>query len=240
MAAPRPHAPEPPSHAGAIALATTPREGKDPSDPHEQRVLKLRERLIEVLKDGPLSRTKVGVEVMQASDGDVLFAHNAGVPFNPASNTKMLTTAAAMSYLGGDYRYHTALYGPMPDENGVVNGDVVLRGSGDPSLTNTDLAEIARNLQCRGITKIDGDLYADPKFHDPRRPATAAIRAWEKTRSSSTATPMRCTCGRATWGTRRRCGSSRARTCSASRTTRPPSPASDRGCASTPTAATTG
>src|SRR5262249_11755280 len=115
--------------------------------------------------DAPLSRTKVGVEVMQASNGDVLFAHNAGVQFNPASNTKMLTTAAAMSYLGADFRYHTALYGPDPDADGVVHGDVVLRGSGDPSLTTTDVAEIARALSAHGVQRIEGDLYTDPRFH---------------------------------------------------------------------------
>ena len=79
---------------------TAPREVADPNDPREQRIAKLRDRLVAVLHEAPLSRTKVGVEVMQASNGDVLFAHNAAVQFNPASNTKMLTTAAAMSYLG--------------------------------------------------------------------------------------------------------------------------------------------
>lgn len=145
--------------------ATTPREVADPNDPREQRIALLRERLQAVLHDKPLNRTRVGVEVMQASNGDVLFAHNAGVQFNPASNTKMLTTAAAMSYLGADFRYHTVLYGPAPDADGVVHGDVVLRGSGDPSLTTTDVAEIASNLAAHGVQRIEGDLYADPHFH---------------------------------------------------------------------------
>jgi D-alanyl-D-alanine carboxypeptidase/D-alanyl-D-alanine-endopeptidase (penicillin-binding protein 4) len=145
--------------------STEARAVKDANDPREQRIAKLRDQLIAVLHDSPLSRTKVGVEVMQASNGDVLFAHNAAVQFNPASNTKMLTTAAAMSYLGPDFRYHTALYGPEPDTEGVVHGDVVLRGSGDPSLTTTDVAEIARELAARGVKRIEGDLYADPRFH---------------------------------------------------------------------------
>jgi D-alanyl-D-alanine carboxypeptidase/D-alanyl-D-alanine-endopeptidase (penicillin-binding protein 4) len=145
--------------------STTPREVTNPNDPREQRIAKLRERLAAVLHDAPLNRTKVGVEVMQASNGDVLFAHNAALQFNPASNTKMLTTAAAMSYLGADFRYHTALYGPEPDADGVVHGNVVLRGSGDPSLTTTDVAEIARGLSARGVQRIEGDLFADPRFH---------------------------------------------------------------------------
>jgi serine-type D-Ala-D-Ala carboxypeptidase/endopeptidase (penicillin-binding protein 4) len=144
---------------------TAPREVADPNDPREQRIAKLRDRLVAVLHEPPLNRTKVGVEVMQASNGDVLFAHNAAVQFNPASNTKMLTTAAAISYLGADYRYHTALYGPEPDADGVVHGDVVLRGSGDPSLITTDVAEIARALSARGVKRIEGDLFADPRFH---------------------------------------------------------------------------
>src|SRR4051812_29360758 len=139
-------------------MSTAAREVADPNDPREQRIARLRERLLSVLREAPLSRTKVGVEVMQASNGDVLFAHNAAVQFNPASNTKMLTTAAAMSYLGADFRYHTALYGPDPDADGVVHGDVVLRGSGDPSLVTTDVAEIARALAARGVQRIEGDL----------------------------------------------------------------------------------
>jgi len=145
--------------------ATAPREVADPNDPREIRIAKLRDRLVAVLHDAPLNRTKVGVEVMQASNGDVLFAHNAAVPFNPASNTKILTTAAAMSLLGTDFRYHTSLYGPEPDADGVVHGDVVLRGNGDPSLTTTDVAEIARALSARGVQRIEGDLVADPRFH---------------------------------------------------------------------------
>lgn len=145
--------------------ATAPREVADPNDPREKRIAILRDRLLAVLHERPLNRTRVGVEVMQASNGDVLFAHNADRKFNPASNTKILTTAAAMAYLGADFRYHTALYGPTPDANGVVHGDVVLRGSGDPSLSTTDLDELARALSARGVRRIEGDLYADPHFH---------------------------------------------------------------------------
>jgi serine-type D-Ala-D-Ala carboxypeptidase/endopeptidase (penicillin-binding protein 4) len=159
--------------------STAPREVDDPNDPHEQRVAKLRERLQELLHDKPLARTRVGVQVMQASDGDVLFAHNAEHAFNPASNTKMLTTAAALSYLGGDYRYHTAVYGAAPDDEGVVHGDVVLRGSGDPSLTVSDVAEIAHALSERGVTRVDGDLVADPRFHDANGMAGEGLAAGE-------------------------------------------------------------
>jgi D-alanyl-D-alanine carboxypeptidase/D-alanyl-D-alanine-endopeptidase (penicillin-binding protein 4) len=155
--------------------STAPREVDDPNDPHEMRVAKLRERLLELLHDRTLSRTRVGVQVMQASDGDVLFAHNAERAFNPASNTKMLTTAAAISYLGGSYQYHTALYGPGPDSDGVITGDVVLRGSGDPSLSASDVAEIAHSLVEHGITRIAGDIIADARFHEAASPSGEGV-----------------------------------------------------------------
>jgi len=145
---------------------TTARVAADPSDPHEQRIQILRDRLESVLRDLPLRRTRVGVEVMAATDGDVLFAHNADRLFNPASNTKMLTTAAALTHLGGDFRYTTALYGAEPDAAGVVHGDVDLRGSGDPSLSSADLADLARAVAERGITRIDGAVLVDGRFRD--------------------------------------------------------------------------
>ncbi len=160
-----------PKHAAVPTVsATLPRAAADPSDPHEQRIAALRERLDGVLRDSPLRRTRVGVEVMTAGAGDVLFSHNADKLFNPASNTKILTTAAALTQLGGDFRYPTALYGAAPDEEGVVHGDVELRGSGDPSLSSTDLADLAERVAAAGVTRIEGAILANGRFRDPKDP----------------------------------------------------------------------
>ena len=152
---------------------TTPRTASNPADPREQRISQLRERLENLLHEKPLSRTRIGVTVLDARDGDVLYAHNADRLFNPASNTKILTTAAALEQLGGNYHYQTQLRGPEPDEHGVVHGSVELRGTGDPSLTTQGLAEIACDLAARGITRIEGDVLADGKFRDPKHPGEA-------------------------------------------------------------------
>jgi D-alanyl-D-alanine carboxypeptidase/D-alanyl-D-alanine-endopeptidase (penicillin-binding protein 4) len=154
----------------ARSIDTAPREVGDPADPHEQRIALLRERLESALHEKPLSRSRVGVQVMEVRDGDVLFAHNAQKQFNPASNTKILTTAAALSQLGGDWTYSTALYGPSPDLDGVVHGDVELRGSGDPSLVTPDLADLAARLASRGVTKIEGAILTNGRFRDPEQP----------------------------------------------------------------------
>ena len=146
---------------------TAPREVKNASDPREQRIGQLRQHLEELLHEKPLSRTRIGVTVLDARDGDVLYAHNADRLFNPASNTKILTTAAALEELGGNYHYKTQLRGPEPDEAGVIQGSVELRGAGDPSLTTQGLADLARDAAARGITRIEGDVLADGKFRDP-------------------------------------------------------------------------
>jgi D-alanyl-D-alanine carboxypeptidase/D-alanyl-D-alanine-endopeptidase (penicillin-binding protein 4) len=150
-----------------------PRLAGSPEDPREQRIVRLRERLTEILRERPLSRTRVGVEVVDAGDGEVLYAYNADKLFNPASNTKILTTAAALTELGADYRYRTSLHGPTPDDDGVVHGDVELRGSGDPSLGTRGIADLARATAAAGITRIAGDVLADGRFHDTAHPDTA-------------------------------------------------------------------
>ena len=128
---------------------------------HERRVEVLREQLESILHDPVIAHQHVGVVAAQLSDGDLLFSRNADQRFNPASNTKMLTTGAAIARLGGDFRYLTALYGTPPDAEGVVEGDLVLRGSSDPSFGTGDLVELARSLADRGVTRVHGDLVVD-------------------------------------------------------------------------------
>ncbi len=155
-----------PRLAKGLQSATAPRVVKNPDDPRERRVAKLREQLESILQDRVLRRSRIGVEVMAEADGDILFSHNAEKLFNPASNTKLLTTGAALTFLGVDFRYATGLYGPPPDEEGVIHGDVELRGSGDPSLSSRSLLELASQVRELGVTKIDGAVFVDGRFHD--------------------------------------------------------------------------
>ncbi|HVK89736.1 MAG TPA: D-alanyl-D-alanine carboxypeptidase/D-alanyl-D-alanine-endopeptidase [Kofleriaceae bacterium] len=118
---------------------------------------------IEKLLRGPLRTGITGLFVADARTGTPLFAINANEPVNPASNVKMISTATALELLGPEFRYSTRLLGP-PAVNGVVRGDVFLLGSYDPTLTTSDLTDIAREVSNRGITSIEGDIVvgADP------------------------------------------------------------------------------
>ncbi|HEX2570883.1 MAG TPA: D-alanyl-D-alanine carboxypeptidase/D-alanyl-D-alanine-endopeptidase [Polyangia bacterium] len=141
-----------------------------PAPDAEPRLASLQTQIASILGDRPLSRTRVGVQVMTARDGQILFDYNSDRLFNPASNTKILATAAALSELGPDYRYRTTLHGPLPDDDGVIHGDVELRGSGDPSLSTLDMADLAHDLAARGVTRIEGDIVVDGRYHDPGAP----------------------------------------------------------------------
>ncbi|HTA18338.1 MAG TPA: D-alanyl-D-alanine carboxypeptidase/D-alanyl-D-alanine-endopeptidase, partial [Polyangia bacterium] len=119
--------------------------------------------LREILADSALRRTRVGIRVMEARTGRLLFEKRGTTLMDPASNQKVLATTTALMRLGADWRYRTELTGPAPDADGVVAGDVVLRGSGDPTVTGADLAAMATWLAQRGARRIDGAVIADPR-----------------------------------------------------------------------------
>lgn len=157
--------------AGAIEAGPPALLEKGGPDPRAARVVRLRRQLEDILHEPLVRGARVGVVVLDGQSGEELFSHAADAAYNPASNTKILTTAAALSTLGPDYRFHTWLLGPpakagVSEDDGVVHGDVFVQGSGDPSLTPTGLADLARSLARRGVRRIEGDVRVDSLFRD--------------------------------------------------------------------------
>jgi len=75
-----------------------------------------------------------GVKIQYPNTGEVIYERNPSKLFMPASNMKLYTTAAALCMLGPQYRYETEFVtSGAVDESGVLQGDLILRGSGDPS-----------------------------------------------------------------------------------------------------------
>ena len=107
-----------------------------------------------------------GVLVVSLESGDTLLAWNAERPFVPASNAKLFTTAAALHYLGPDYRFVTALLADGPLRGGTLLGDLVLYGTGDPTFApdTASLAVFADSVVLRGIRRVRGDLVGDASF----------------------------------------------------------------------------
>ena len=115
----------------------------------------------------------VGIVVQEVSKKKPLFTHRANHPYNPASVMKLVTTFAALELLGPDYSWKTFAYldGPL-DATGVLHGNLVLKGGGDPKITVERWQAFMAMLRANGLAAIDGDLILDRSFfapiaHDP-------------------------------------------------------------------------
>jgi D-alanyl-D-alanine carboxypeptidase/D-alanyl-D-alanine-endopeptidase (penicillin-binding protein 4) len=124
-----------------------------------------RERIGEILDDLENRGLTVGLQVLDAASGAVLLSHNAHMPLVPASNEKLISTAAALHELGPSYRFRTRFYvrGKLSPQ-GVLNGDLVAVGGGDPLLTGERLQRLADGLRAKGLASVTGDLIVDDTF----------------------------------------------------------------------------
>lgn len=96
---------------------------------------------------------------------------NADQEVNPASTMKLVTTYAALELLGPTYQWRTSLHGTGPVENGVLQGDLVYRSSGDPKMTLERMWTLLRDLRAAGVREVRGDLVLQPA--DMRMPLNA-------------------------------------------------------------------
>jgi D-alanyl-D-alanine carboxypeptidase/D-alanyl-D-alanine-endopeptidase (penicillin-binding protein 4) len=118
----------------------------------------------------PLNR--VAIVVQEVGKPRPLFAYDADRPMNPASVMKLVTTFAALEILGRDYRWKTEAYLGGPLVSGVLAGDLILKGYGDPKITVEQWQAFMATLRAGGLDAIDGDLALDRSYfavpaHDP-------------------------------------------------------------------------
>ncbi|MBM7060924.1 D-alanyl-D-alanine carboxypeptidase/D-alanyl-D-alanine-endopeptidase [Pseudomonas sp. UL073] len=96
---------------------------------------------------------------------------NADVSVNPASTMKLITTYAALEMLGPTYQWKTEFYADGPLKDGVLQGNLYLKGGGDPKLNLEKLWLLMRDLRANGVQKITGDLVLDrSRFVQPQLP----------------------------------------------------------------------
>ena len=127
-------------------------------------------RRIGSIIDAPLFRQMHwGILARDLHTGRILYERNAQRKFTPASNMKVLTAAAALSLLGPEFRFRTALWAFSDlDEQGVLQGPLVLDGRGDPTLSEryhesgrAALGELARQVRASGVRRVAGPLVID-------------------------------------------------------------------------------
>src|SRR5215469_8126407 len=117
----------------------------------------------------PMRTATLGVSIVDGASGKTLFAQDADKEFAPASNFKLVDAATALAYIGPAYRYHTDLLERGTVTNGVLQGDLILRGGGDPVLMRADLEQAAKAVVAAGITRISGTVLPDDRVFDRQR-----------------------------------------------------------------------
>lgn len=109
-----------------------------------------------------------GIAIVDAAAADTLYLHDADRLFMPASNQKLLTSAVALQQLGGSYRWRTPVVLAGSQRGSTFTGNLVVIGSGDPSVSDSlrggrasnAFAPVVDALRARGITRIDGSIVA--------------------------------------------------------------------------------
>ena len=152
----------PAAAALVVALLAPPRPAGAAADPALEGALRT------IIDGGPLSAARLGVLVADAVTGEVVLARDPDVLLNPASNVKLVTTAAALARLGPGFRFDTEFLVDGPSAGGPSVRTLFVRGKGDPTLVDERLWAIAGQLAHLGIRRV-GDVVVDDGYFDGER-----------------------------------------------------------------------
>ena len=137
----------------------------------------------QALKRAQIPLAAVSAYVRGVDAAGPLLEHNSTQAMNPASTMKLVTTYAALELLGPTYTWKTEAYTAGTLQNGILQGDLILKGYGDPKLTLEDFWLLLRKLRALGLREIRGDLvqdrsYFEPVAHDPAKFDAEPLRAY--------------------------------------------------------------
>lgn len=113
------------------------------------------------MQEADIPPSAVTLRIQDLEDGVPLVTHNARTAFQPASIMKLVTTQAALELLGPDYRWTTRFYTNGVQSGEVLQGPLIIQGSGDPRLAQEDLWRTLRHLRALGVREIGGGLVFD-------------------------------------------------------------------------------
>jgi D-alanyl-D-alanine carboxypeptidase/D-alanyl-D-alanine-endopeptidase (penicillin-binding protein 4) len=127
------------------------------------------QQLARALHARHVSPAQTGAVVLDLATGETLFAQNSHRPLRPASNEKLATTYAALTALGPAFRIETDVLGEGHQAGTTWEGDLVLKGYGDPALTSSEIVSLARQVAAAGIKHVSGRVLGDESWFDARR-----------------------------------------------------------------------
>lgn len=148
----------------ATKAATVQRASAEPADPAAARS-GLPSTVTAALRRAHVPLSAASFYIVKVGAPHARVSWNAETPMNPASTMKLVTTFAGLQLLGPDFRWQTSLYADsQPGPDGVINGNVYLRGRGDPKLVPEEMAKLVTTARSTGANTINGDIVLDRTF----------------------------------------------------------------------------
>lgn len=155
----------------AATAAAPPRSAPPPrpaaATPAPAEAATLPPAVLQALQRARVPADALAVLVQEAGGGRTLLAHNEQLPLNPASLMKLPTTLAALEQLGPAWTWRTPVWLVGPVADGVLDGSLVLRGSGDPQLVVERVWLLLRRVMALGVREIRGDIVLDRSAFAP-------------------------------------------------------------------------
>lgn len=130
----------------------------------------------QILSHSCLKTAHIGIRIRSLENKDILFEKNGDNLLIPASNVKLLTTAVALRKLGPDFRFLTRIYTNGQINGKALEGDLFIKGYGDPKLTTEEMWILANQVKNLPIRKVMGHLIADDTYFDDE----LRIKSWKK------------------------------------------------------------
>src|SRR5699024_4244179 len=122
-----------------------------------------------ISEEPDLDGSIIGMNIRSSDNGQVIYDHNGKTRMNPASNMKILTAVSALETLGEDYTFTTEILTDGQIDEKTLNGNLYIKGKGDPTLLPSDFESFAKKVKEEGIHTITGDVIGDDTWYDDER-----------------------------------------------------------------------
>ena len=151
-------------HGGSKKATSQTKTSKKATTANERLALRI-DSLLQA-EDSLLTVSQLGLHIVNLTTGEVVYSYAAQQRMRPASTEKVVTAITALDMLGPHYQFLTQLLTTAPLRDGVLQGDLYIKGGMDPLLTAADVRTLAARLKAAGVRRVTGRLLADASLKD--------------------------------------------------------------------------